>query len=412
MKAKLTPSLIRSLKPADKPYEVNDLAIKGFLARVQPTGSITYYFAYRDEDGKRQRFRIGGHPTVTAPACRKIAERLALEVLQGRSPHAEKKARRAAAAVKKLNTMNGFLENRYAPWVIAHTKRGEETLALLRYNFKALGERGLSDISLNDVELWRTDASKSGLAKSTINRRTGALKALINKAVDWGVIESNPIARLKALKVDKKSRVRYLSAPEEDALRTALVNREEHRRMKRESGSHWREVRGYDPIEHVDDPEDHLKPIVLLALNTGLRRGELFSLRWADVDLERKQLTIVGADAKSDQTRYIDLSREAHALLAEWQKRWGNYRLVFPNPKTGEQLKDIKSAWNGLREAAELKNFRFHDLRHSFASKLVMKGVDLYVLKELLGHSTIEMTERYAHLAPSAMKEAVALLDE
>ena len=106
------------------------------------------------------------------------------------------------------------------------------------------------------------------------------------------------------------------------------------------------------------------------------------------------------------------MSREAHALLAEWQKRWGNYRLVFPNPKTGEQLKDIKSAWNGLREAAELKNFRFHDLRHSFASKLVMKGVDLYVLKELMGHSTIEMTERYAHLAPSARKEAVARLDE
>ncbi len=411
MKAKLTASLIRSLEPADKPYEVNDIALKGFLARVQPTGGITYYFAYRDKDRRKQRFRIGGHPTVTAPASRKKAEQLAAEVVQGGSPHAEKKVRRAAAAVKKLNTMNGFLENRYAPWVIAHTKRGEETLALLRYNFKALGERGLSDISLNDVELWRTEASKSGLAKPTINRRTGALKALINKAVDWEVIESNPIARLKALKVDKKSRVRYLSDSEEASLRTALVNREEHRRMKRESGTRWRGVRGYDPVEHVEDPEDYLKPIVLLALNTGMRRGELFSLRWVDVDLGRRQLTIVGADAKSEQTRYIDLNREAYTLLVEWQKRWGNYQLVFPNPRTGEQFDNIKSAWNGLREAAGLKNFRFHDLRHSFASKLVMKGVDLYVVKELLGHSSIEMTERYAHLAPSARKEAVARLD-
>ena len=181
--------------------------------------------------------------------------------------------------------------------------------------------------------------------------------------------------------------------------------------MKRDSGTRWRGVRGYDPVEHVEDPEDYLKPIVLLALNTGMRRGELFSLRWVDVDLGRRQLTIVGADAKSEQTRYIDLNREAYTLLVEWQKRWGNYQLVFPNPNTGEQFDNIKSAWNGLREAAGLKNFRFHDLRHSFASKLVMKGVDLYVVKELLGHSSIEMTERYAHLAPSARKEAVARLE-
>ena len=94
MKAKLTTALIRSLEPADKPYEVNDQTDKGFIARVQPTGGITYYYAYRDQDGRKQRFKIGRHPSVTAHTCRKKARQLAVEVVFGISPHAEKMARR------------------------------------------------------------------------------------------------------------------------------------------------------------------------------------------------------------------------------------------------------------------------------------------------------------------------------
>ena len=149
--------------------------------------------------------------------------------------------------------------------------------------------------------------------------------------------------------------------------------------------------------------------MVLLALNTGLRRGEIFNLKWTDIDFSRKTLTVEGATTKSGQTRHIALNAEIIRVLQEWQQQTVS-ELVFQSPVTGEPFNNIKTSWSQLRKNANITDFRFHDLRHTFASKLVMADVNLYTVKELMGHSTIQMTERYAHLAPEHKATAVERL--
>lgn len=148
---------------------------------------------------------------------------------------------------------------------------------------------------------------------------------------------------------------------------------------------------------------DHLTPVVLVAINTGLRRGELLSLRWADVDLGSKLLTVRADKAKSGKQRHVPLNAEAHAVLQAWKQQADGDAQVF-------QPADVKTAWASLLDRAGVAGFRFHDLRHTFASKLVTKGVDLNTVRELLGHGDIKMTLRYAHLAPAHLAAAVERL--
>jgi len=152
--------------------------------------------------------------------------------------------------------------------------------------------------------------------------------------------------------------------------------------------------------------------MVLLAMNTGMRRGEIFDLTWHNVDLKKRNLTVEGIEAKSGHTRHIPLNDEALGALIAWRNQTNNKHLVFPNPSTKKRFNNIQISWEQLRAEAKLKDFRFHDLRHTFASKLVMQGVDLNTVRELLGHASIDMTLRYAHLSPEHKAEAVALINK
>lgn len=410
LKTHITALKIKALKPTERPYEVVDDEIRGFLARVQPSGTVSFYFTYRTQDGTRKRARIGKYPGITAAAARKAAEKLSAQVGLGGDPHQEKTQARTDKQKSKFETLGGFIELKYKDWALAHQTRGKETLTLLKGNFEHLYKKRLPDISAWDLQKWRTEKDKLGFAKSTVNRRVTTLKAVLNKAVEWDVITANPLNKIKPLKIDKKSRVRYLSSDEEKALRRSLDKREADIRKGRLSGNAWREIRGYASLQPIDAHfADYLKPMIVLALNTGLRRGELFNLVWADVDLTKRQLTVEGTTAKSGQTRHIPLNSEATSTLEKW-KQQSSQKIVFPSPVTGKRFDNIKRSWEALRERAGISDFVFHDLRHTFASKLVMAGVDLYVIKELLGHSTIQMTERYAHLTPYHHADAVEKL--
>ena len=152
---------------------------------------------------------------------------------------------------------------------------------------------------------------------------------------------------------------------------------------------------------------DHFKPIILLLLNTGLRRGELLNLQWADVSLDRNpQVTVRGEGAKSGQTRHVPLNSTAADTLRQWRAQTEGDGLVFVAPDGG-RFKDISNLWEKLRTDSGLKDFRLHDCRHDFASRLAMAGVDLAVIRELLGHSDFMLTLRYAHLQPAKRAEAV-----
>jgi integrase len=122
------------------------------------------------------------------------------------------------------------------------------------------------------------------------------------------------------------------------------------------------------------------------------------------------RVTVTASYAKSNEVRHIPLNSEAVAVLKKWKVQGTSSDWVFPSPKTGHRMQDLKKSWTFLLVKADIEGFRFHDLRHDFASRLVMAGIDLYRVKDLLGHSTIQVTERYSHLAPAALAEAVEVL--
>jgi integrase len=140
-------------------------------------------------------------------------------------------------------------------------------------------------------------------------------------------------------------------------------------------------------------------------MNTGLRRGETLKLRWSSVDFDRRLLTVEGRNAKSRQTRHVPLNDEAVNVLRNWREQ----------KRTGARVFDVvgfQTAWETVLKRARISKFRWHDLRHHFASRLVQQGVPLNTVRDLLGHGSVGMSLRYAHLAPDQRREAVAKLHE
>ncbi len=411
MKKSITVRLVKTLKPAEKPYEVLDKDIKGFLLRVQSTGQMTYYFSYRLTSGKRLRYRIGGHGTISATQARDAAKVFAGKVAQGIDIQDEKKEERKQAESKKLNTLRGFIDERYESWVTAERKTGKAAIRQIRFNFGNLMDIPLTGINIWLIDKWRSAEKKRGKKVSSINRDLSSLQSALSMAVKWEVISEHPLKGLTLEKLDSQAIVRHLSKDEDARLRKALLQRETRIRTERASANKWRRERGYPELPEITNMEftDYLRPMVILALNTGLRRGEIFKLTWGKVNFSTKILTVVGPKAKSGKTRHIPMNDEVINVLKAWKKQTPETGLVFPG-KNGKPMDNVNRSWKGVLDIAKIEKFRFHDLRHTFASNLVMAGVDLNTVRELMGHASIEMTLRYAHLAPEHKAEAVARL--
>ena len=197
-----------------------------------------------------------------------------------------------------------------------------------------------------------------------------------HKAIVWGKFEGvNPVTKVGMCK-EKAIRLRYLEKEEIQSL--------------------------------VANCTPGLRAVVILAVNTGMRHGEIFNLKWHDVDFKRNVICLL--ETKSGEKREVPMNEVVKNELIKVRKHPKSpYIFCHPN---GERVKDIrKSFWTALKKSG-IKDFRFHDLRHTAASQLVMAGVDLNTVREILGHNTIEMTLRYAHLSPNHKKRAVDVLGE
>ncbi len=401
MKANITADLVKSLKVKGKAYEIWDTELKGFIIRVQPSGLKTFLVEY----ARHKRISIGqSTPQFSAATARIEAGKKIADYVKGNDPMETKRAGRA-------HTLESFIEDKYKPWAESHLRQAKDALGKIASWYPVFKNSKLPDITAWNVEKQRAAWLKAGASPLTTNHKIASLKAALNKAVQWGVLKSNPIATVKLSRVDSSANIRYLTSDEEKRLREALETREAKRRQNRENFNKWRRERGYKEVPQYAEGDftDHLKPIVLLALNTGMRRGEFFNLKWADVNFVGRIVTVTGATAKSGKTRHIPLNDEAFAVLQKWHKQRKKTELVFPSPDGG-RMDNISTSWEKLIGDAKIENFRFHDCRHDFASKLVMQGVDLNTVRELLGHSDIKMTLRYAHLAPQKLAAAVATL--
>ncbi len=398
MITEITKEVIRAAKPQDEPYEIHDTEVKGFLLRVQPSGIKSYVCQY----GRGQRITIGRTATITPLKARdKARQILADHVLTGHDPQMERR-------LSKMNTLEEFIAEKYQDWAQANLKSAKETLRKISTFYPALKGKKLAEITAWLIEKQRTIRLKD-VSAGTANRELDSLRAALSKAVQWGILKENPMDAVKRSKLDTVARVRYLANEETKRLVQALDKREERRRRQREAFNAWREARGYDVFSSYGAFTDHLKPLVITALNTGLRRGELFNLKWPDIDFGIRTLTVTGKTAKSTRTRHVPLNDAVYGVLSQWRSQSEGDGYVFPG-RDGGRMDNVSTSWARLMKDAKIRNFRFHDCRHDFASQLVMAGVDLNTVRELLGHGDIKMTLRYAHLAPEHKAAAVAKL--
>lgn len=395
-KVRINETVIKSARPKAHRYEIRDSGIPGFMLRVAPTGKKLFYVQL-DRGIKR---KIGDAAVMTLTKARKKA----LNLLQ-RYEDGEK----IESRLDQNPTLKQFVEKKYKPWARRNLKTGEQnSKRLLKACAPLMGTR-LDKLTEVQIERWKMSRMKAGLAQSTVKRDLAELKSALNRAMKWGLIAVNPAAHVR-VKVEQHHRVRYLSDNERRALIHALSTRDQERREARASGNVFRLKRGYETMPELGDYSDYLTPLILLVMHTGLRRSEALSLTWEQTKLgSNPHLTVLAAHAKSGKTRHVPLNSAAVNILKHWGQQRGQKGLVFPSP-AGGRLKSIKTAWGKLMRDAKITDFRFHDLRHDFASRLVMAGVDLYRVKELLGHGSIEITQRYAHLAPHTLAEAVEVI--
>jgi len=274
-----------------------------------------------------------------------------------------------------------FVVETFLPYSEANKKSFYCDVLICRVLVKQFKGRTLRQITPPMIETFKQEflakPTKHGGKRSnaTVNYHLSVLSKIFSLAVDADLLENNPSLRVKKLKLNNQ-RMRVLSGEEETELLNVLRDNE------------------------------LVKDIVIVALNTGLRKGEIFNLKWFDVDFDRAMIRV--QESKSGKKRTVPVNETVEVLL-EGLARTSEY--VFPSPKTGGRLNNIKRSFCGAIKTAGVKDFTFHDLRHTFATRAADGGADAFTLMRILGHSDIRMTTRYTHATDAALRRAVAKLD-
>jgi integrase len=271
------------------------------------------------------------------------------------------------------------LAERYIDWV----KGRQKSYNVKKYIVKILAGRfknmRLTCFNYDVLESVQTNYIQKDFKPAYINKIITILKHMFTKALDWELIDEEILKKVRKVKLLKGEikRLRYLSDEEAERL--------------------------------VFNCEPYLKPIVLTALNTGMRRGEIFGLTWDRVDLKNRIILL--DKTKNGERREVPINDNLYEILNSIVRRL-DVPYVFFNPKTLKPYDNLKRSFATALSKSHILDFRFHDLRHTFASQLIMKGVDLVTVKELLGHKDIKMTLRYSHLSHAHIKNAVNVLNK
>lgn len=308
-----------------------------------------------------------------------------------RSVAKEELARKKAEVLEqKLNPVKARKSPRFEAFVVDYLewskankkprshKRDITSLAALRPFFSG---KTLSDISPWLIEKYKKGRKEKGKSNQTVNLELACLKTLFSKAVTWKKAAENPVKEVKMLRVNN-ARIRFLDEEEEERL--------------------FRECRGY------------LRDIIMTALQTGFRRNELLTLRPEDIDFTRGLVSVRAGYAKNGEGRSVPMSTVLQEILFRLSRevKASGSPALFRNHQ-GEPLRAyaLRDSFENAVNRAKLEDFHFHDLKHTFASRLVMAGVDIRTVQELMGHKTIAMTLRYSHLSPDHKRKAIQALE-
>jgi integrase len=397
----------RTAKPKERRYELRERdrheeGITPLILRVEPTGRKTW----RVELAKNVKRNVGDAAVITLGQARTKAAKMKTAFSEGKKIEPKRSV---------CPNLKRFIDKQYREHARANYKTPELGDQVANRILKALEadppilRKKINKLSNLDIERWKRKRGEL-VAKSTLKRDLGAISTALNLAVrTHRFMDENP-ARGVTVKVEDDKRVRFLSDDERKSLLQALEDRDREFYKARAHNADNRRKRGL-PALPEGEFKDYLTPLTILVMNTGLRRSEALGLTWENVQLEGDpRLTVRAAMAKSSKTRHVPLNEIAVDILKRWRKQNGSTDYVFVHRATGAKLNKAHRAWKKLMADAGIDDFRFHDLRHDFASQLVMKGTPLYLVKELLGHGSIEMTERYAHLADDALAKAVEVL--
>lgn len=333
--------------------------------RKTKRGKPRYYADYRDKQGKRKQRLIRN-----ATDWREAVEGLKNAVLKEHYQECGTKEEKHPIKLKEFSEL--FIEN----YSKVNKRSWKDDQDRLRWINDLFGDITLSELSPIHVERLKSEKLKEGVTKTTVNHYLKTLKRMYNIAISWGYAERNPVRGVKFFSERDAQRERILTEEEEDRL--------------------------------LEAASAHLRPILVVALSTGMRRAEILNLKWKHVDFKKREIFI--EKSKNGSPRKIDINSALLDELTRLKNRINNQQYVFINPRTGKPYKKVQRSFERARSNAKIEELRFHDLRHTFASRLIERGVDIVKVKEFLGHSTVRTTERYIHPDREEKKKAVELL--
>ncbi|MBF0371703.1 MAG: site-specific integrase [Magnetococcales bacterium] len=343
--------------------------------------------ARKGKNGKanyRVQVRLKGHPTQTATFARKTdAQKWASQI-----ESAIREGRHFRTSEAKRHTLGEAVDRYLRDVMPTKPKQAVDQTRQLKWWKSEIGDYTLADCTPALIAECR-DKLGRGLTRkkiprspATVTRYLSALSHLFTIATqEWGWIETSPISRVRKPK-EPRGRVRFLSSDERERLLKACQ----------------------------ESPNSFLYVVVVLALGTGMRRGEIMTLRWPDVDLMQGRITL--HQTKNDERRVIPLTGHPLSVLRDFSKiQRLDTDLLFPGKRLGKTM-DLRAPWEAALKKAEIDDFVFHDLRHSAASELAMGGASLAEIAEVLGHKTLQMVKRYSHLSEAHTAGVVSKMND
>lgn len=350
-----------------------DKDLPGLFIEVRENrqGQGTFYYRYKDINGKTCTQKVGRSTDIDLAEARNRAKALRAEIALGANPRADDKAEKAVI------TFDDFFKDHYLPYVKPRKRSWDRDEELYRLRIKAaFGNKRLNQVTRLQIQTFHSGLLNEKLAPATANHHAKLIRHMLNLAVEWNMLEKNPASRIHMFEEDNK----------------------EERYMNDEQLGNLMEVLKTDSARSICQ-------IATFLLATGCRLNEAVSATWPQVDKDKRVFRVAAKNSKSKRMRPVPLNDTAIEVLNQLTTE-GVYEHLFINKKTKKPYVNIAKIWDKIRTKAGLPHLRIHDLRHQAASNLINSGSSLYIVQQILGHSDPIITQRYAHLSMKSLNDA------